>query len=61
MLHPPTNPGNLSSGDGPLVGTDHILMKKADAFKVILISYKRSNSEPLEWEHWLQDPRLPDN
>ena len=21
----------------------------------------RSNPEPLEWEHWLQDPRLPEN
>ena len=22
---------------------------------------KRSSPEPLEWEHWLQDPRLPEN
>ena len=21
----------------------------------------RSNPEPLEWEHWLQDPKLPEN
>ena len=24
-------------------------------------SVKRSSPEPLEWEHWLQDPRLPEN
>ena len=36
-------PCNLSSGDGPLVGTAHILStKKADVPKVILISYKIS-------------------
>ena len=45
----PSPAGHLSSGDGPLVGTDHILfMKKADAPRVILVSYKRSSPEPLE-------------
>ena len=25
------------------------------------VRFMRSSPEPLEWEHWLQDPRLPEN
>ena len=30
-------------------------------FLFIYIPDQRSSLEPLEWEHWLQDPRLSEN